>query len=198
MNSKQEISKKFWIILLSVCLFLIIVVAIAFAAFSNRKPVVLEKEEDGGNVVLNYSSDVSGLRLLNAVPTTDAIAMKKMDEGEFFDFSVDVLLNEAPSIEYEISIKKDLNYSTISDDDIRIYLEQEKSGTYSNVFGPDKYTALKQASSLGTKSGSMVLLKVKRKKSTTDHYRLRVWLSDKSLVTSGNYSVEISVVGVAK
>ena len=44
----------------------------------------------------------------------------------------------------------------------------------------------------------MVIVKESTKRSLKDNYRLRMWLSNKSLSKSGNYSVEVVVNGHAK
>ena len=197
-KDKFELSKRFWIIVIAVCAVMIVFVTIGIIVFSNREPEVIEQEETGGTVTLNYSSDINALTIKNAKPTTDAVGMKNMTEGEHFDFSVTTDLQDAPKLEYEISIKKDSDISNISDNDIKIYLEKEDSGTYTKVFGPDKFVPSKNYSSVGTPVGSMVLLNVKKLKSETDNYRLRIWMSDKALSSGGKYSVEININAVAK
>ena len=198
MNNKKQLSKNFWYLMLGICLFLIIVVAIGFGIFANRKPNVITKIENGGNVILNYTSDVNGLKLMNASPTTDEVGIKSMDDGDYFDFSVDTALDNAASIEYDIVIIKDTKNSTISNDDIRIYLEHEESGSYVKVFGPEKYEPTKEDTLSGIKAGSMVLYHVKKTKMETDHYRLRMWKSDKSVLPEGSFSVEVVVKGESK
>ena len=56
---------------------------------------------------------------------------------------------------------------------------------------------LKKKTELGSKPGSMVLTKTKKTNSSVDNYRLRVWLSDTSLV-SGDYSIKIEVNAISK
>jgi uncharacterized protein YpmB len=197
-KEKKDLSKKFWYIVITISIVLIILIAIGFALFANSNNKVIDTEENGGNIVLNYTSNVNGLQITGAVPTTDAVGMINSEDGKYFDFSVNVKLDEASSIEYEISVVKDKANSTISDDDIRIYLEKEKSGTYTKVFAPAKFTGIKEESDLGSKKGSMILTSSKAIKNTTDNYRLRMWLSDKSLLTSGSYSIEIEVNGTAQ
>lgn len=196
-ENKEEIP-KFLILELSLCIAFVVIVAIGIAVFANREEKVIYKKENGANIVLNYSSDVNGLSIKNATPTTDVIGLQKSEDGEYFDFSIDIDLDNAPSLEYEISAVKDKVNSTISDDDIKIYLEKEKSGTYTKVFGPSKYTPLKKKDKFGTEAGSMVLLTTKKTNTSTDNYRLRMWLSDKSVTTNGNYSIEIVVNAIAK
>lgn len=197
-NKKEKgLSKNFLIMLICTCFILVILVVIGFIVFFNQDKEIIEETKNGGNVTLNYSANASGLSIVNAVPTTNAIGMINADESQYFDFSVDVDLDEADSVDYEIFIKKNSN-NTISDDDIRIYLEQEKSGTYAKVADPVSFKAIKEDSKLGTKKGSMILAKCKKTNSGTDNYRLRMWLADSSLTQVGNYSVELNIVGKAK
>ena len=189
----KELSAGFWIFIISLCVILTAVFTVSLIVFHNREPEVVEKEKDGGYVTLNYTSEANVLTILGAVPTADAVGMKNMAEGQYFDFSVDVDLQDAPQVEYEISIIRDKTVSTISDNDIRIYLEKEESGTYTKIFGPEKYTPAKNYSSVGSEPGSMVLTNVKKIKSGTDNYRLRIWLSEEALTTGGSYSVDIDI-----
>lgn len=195
-ENKEEIP-TFLILIVSICVVFIIIVAIGFAAFIDRENIIEEHEEPGSNIVLKYSTDYNGIKLKNPTPTTDAVGIKKDENGEYFDFSVDVKLDNAPSVEYEISVIKDRS-STIADSDIKLYLEKENSGTYTKVFGPDKYTPLKKSTKLGSKSGSMVLLKTKKTNSSSDNYRLRMWLSETSTTQTGDYGVMIVVNAISK
>jgi len=192
------LSKFFLILICVICIVMIILVAIAFIVFSHRDEKVIEKTKNGGDIVLNYSSNVNGLSIVGATPTTDALGIKDLTDGKYFDFSVDVSVKDANYVEYEISITKNSANSSISDDDIRIYLEKEESGSYSKVFGPSKFKALKEKTKLGSGKGTMVLYSTQKKKSTVDNYRLRMWLSDKSVSQIGNYAVEINLNGKAK
>lgn len=196
-ENKEEIP-KFLVFILCLCVVFIIIIAIGFAVFMNRREEVIENEENGANVILNYSADKNEIKITKATPTTDQVGIKKLEDGEYFDFSVETELDNAPSLEYEIAIVKDKVNSNISDDDIRIYLEKEKSGTFTKVFGPDKYKPLKKKNKFGTDVGSMVLVDTKKTNTSTDNYRLRIWLSDKSVTTDGNYSVKVVVNALAK
>ena len=198
MEKKRELTKNFWITWILIFLLLIIASAVGFGLFSNREEEVIVNDENGGDVVLNYSSDFPGIIIKNAVPTTDAVGMKKMEDGDYFDFSVETILDNARSVEYELSLVKDKKLSNIPDEDIRIYLEKENSGTYSAVFEPKGFTPLKKDSKYGSKTGDMVLTKEKKTRKSTDLYRLRIWLRDQSTVVNGNYSVEVVVSGISK
>ncbi|MBQ9018794.1 MAG: hypothetical protein IJ097_00595 [Bacilli bacterium] len=195
---KEKSGNGFFVVMLIICAVLITLIVFGFIVFINREEEVIEKEENGASIVLNYTSNISGLRIKEATPTTDEVGEKNLNEEEYFDFSVEVSLDNASAVEYEISLVKNQVNSNISNDDIKIYLEKEKSGTYTKVFGPDKFTPLKKNTKLGSKKGSMSLLSVRKTNSTADNYRLRVWLSDKSTLDKGDYEVDVEVNGIAK
>lgn len=190
-----KFSKNFWIILSSICVFFIIFITVGVVLNRVGNTKVIEKNADGGYVTLNYVTDADALTLVNANPTVDATGMRS---NAYFAFSVDVDLKEASKIEYEISLKKDEELSSISDDDIKIYLEKENNGVFMKAFGPEKFTPLVKTSDIGTGRGNMVLANVKKIKSGTDNYRLRIWLSDNSTSMNKSYSVEVEIKAVAK
>lgn len=194
----NELSKSFWYVFGGFSLIIIIIVAMGFFIFSKKDKKVVEEKKHGGNVTLNYSSNVKGLSIINALPTTDVLGAVSDLDGQYFDFSIKVDLDKAKNVEYEISAKKIIKDSTISDEDIRIYLEKEESGTYTKILAPSNFKATNKESAIGTPKGNMVLTKVKKNKSSVENYRLRMWLSENSLMQNGNYSVEIDVVGKAK
>ena len=197
-NNSNNSRRAFVILMLSVSTLLIGFIIIGYVIFNIKGNDVVEEEENGADIVLNYSSNESGIKIRNASKVKDEDGILTLKEGEYFDFSIEVLLDNASYVEYEISAIKDAVNSTTSNDDIRIYLEKEKDGTYTKVFGPDKFTPLKKTSDLGSKKGSMPLINVKKTNSNTDNYRLRMWLSDKSELNSGSYSIDVEVNGIAK
>lgn len=194
----NKLSKKFWIIIIVVCCILIAFLTTGFVISSNESDKVVNEEKNGGELVLNYSGNTDGLTIMNVVPTSDIVGMANNIDGSYFDFSVDVDLDKAKSIDYELSISKVSSNCTIPDNDIKIYLEKMENGVYTEVFGPKKFVGLDDDSSLGTSQDSMILVKDSMNKSGSGKYRLRMWLADTSLVTSGSYSVEVNIVGKAK
>ncbi len=191
----NESNTKFGFIIIGICIALLIFVLFSFVSFINRKGKVVEKKVTGGKVVLNYFNYFPGLEVSNLVPTHDSYAIDS--NSNTLDFSVDSLLEEAASIEYEISLAKDSSNFNVSDEDIKIYLEQEKNNQYVQVVGPTGFVPLKEKTEFGSKAGDMVLLHVKKTKKTTDNYRLKIWLSDTSKQSSGNYKVNLEVNAVA-
>lgn len=188
----------FYYFIFGICLLLFILVISGFIAFVNRKEKIIDNEENGGKIVLNYTNNMAGLYLENTTPMTETIAKKNVKEGEYFDFSVLTSLDNASMIEYEIVLVKNNKKTTVKDDDIKVYLEYEKSGTFIPVLDSTSFSGIKKSTDLGSPVGSMVLYKKKKTKSEDDNYRLRIWLAETSLLESGNIEVEVQVYGHAK
>ena len=195
--ASEKTSKQFNVIIVAIVLILIVVFSLCLWLFFEHKEKVIYQVENGGNVFLNYVSDFEGLSLHNMIPSSDDNGIISLKDGSFFDFSVDTKLDEASIIDYEISLFREKKYAYL-DKYIRIYLEEEKSGTYTKVFGPSEFIPLKKNNKYGTNAGDMVLLHVRKKNKSTNRYRLRMWLSNNSNISSGDYSVSVKINGKAK
>lgn len=184
--------------IVSIVILIVLIVMVSLFYKSPKKEIV--KKVDGGDISLTYTDDINGLSVTDLKPISDAAGIKLDSADMFFDFSVATDLMEANNMEYEISIKKDSNYSTVVDDNIRVYLEEQKGTNYVKVFGPETYKELKEKNSFGTKAGYMPIAKVKKKSSEVDNYRLRVWLYDKASILEGakqNITMKVYVNGKA-
>lgn len=197
-KTNNKLNKTFWILTLVICLLCIAGISVGFYLYKLETDKEVVKEKLGGDVYLKFVGNTNGLTLLNASPMTDQLGALQEGENKFFDFSVEVKLDEAEYVEYEIAIEKDTAFSNIPDAEVKFYLEEENSGSFSKVFGPSEFKPLEEDSLLGTEAGNMVLYTVKKNTSGTTNYRLRMWLSDKSAMLVGNYSIEVSINGKAK
>ena len=193
---KEKMSKKFKILILVLFILFVIITIIGFVVFSKNREKVVTEDKKGGNVTLNYSSDVNFLNITNAVPVTDAVAVTSNTDGSYFDFSVDTEIKDAKDVVYELSVKKVSGNDNLND--IKIYLEKEDSGTYNSIMEPTIFKEEKKKTDIGTEKGNMILVKQKNTKSTIDNYRIRTWVSETSLVTGANYKLEINIVAKAE
>lgn len=197
-KTNSKLNKTFWILTLVICLLCIAGISVGFYLYKLETDKEIIKEKLGGDVYLKFVGNTNGLTLLNASPMTDQLGALQEGENKFFDFSVEVKLDEAEYVEYEIAIEKDTAFSNIPDNEVKFYLEEENSGSFSKIFGPSEFKPLEEDSELGTEAGNMVLYTVKKNATGTTNYRLRMWMSDKSTMLVGNYSVEVSINGKAK
>ena len=196
-KGSNKLSKTFWILTLILCILCIVGISIGFYFYKQETNKVIVKDELGGDVYLKYVGNTNGLTLLNASPMSDQLGALQDGDNKYFDFSVEVDLDEADFVEYEIAIVKDKSFSNIPDNEVKFYLEEENSGSFSKVFGPSEFKPLEKKTELGTDKGDMVLYTVKKADSGTINYRLRMWMSETSTMPVGNYSVEVSINGKA-
>ena len=196
-KKNNELTKTFWIITLILCLLCIVGIGVGYYFYKQETEKKVFKEELGGDVYLKFVGNTNGLTLLNASPMTDQLGALQEGENKYFDFSVEVKLDQADFVEYEIAIEKDKAFSNIPDNEVKFYLEEENSGSFSKIFGPSEFKPLEKESDLGTEAGDMVLYSVKKNSSGTTNYRLRMWMADASTIPVGNYSVEVLINGKA-
>ena len=196
-KGSNKLSKTFWILTLILCILCIVGISIGFYFYKQETNKVVVKDKLGGDVYLKYVGNTNGLTLLNASPMTDQLGALQDGDNKYFDFSVEVDLDEADFVEYEIAIVKDKSFSNIPDNEVKFYLEEENSGSFSKVFGPSEFKPLEEKTELGTDKGDMVLYTVKKADSGTINYRLRMWMAETSTTPVGNYSVEVSINGKA-
>lgn len=194
--NKKGVSKKVicWIILISVLIILIVV--LAFGLLSNKKEDTVQ-EYNSGVITMSYT-DSNVFKFTNLVPLTDSLG-KTSDQ--YFDFVVNTKLEDSDEIDYEIAVSIIEDESNVTGDYVKFYLEKQNSGSFSKVFGPSIFEGITTASKLSTPAGSMVLLEDTKKKDSTDNYRLRVFLDEKSIVSTDvvyYVSVKVDVFGKDK
>ena len=80
MKERKDLSSKFWITVLIVCTLFVIVIAFGFAIYDGMKRPVIENDENGGEVTLNYVDDITGLKIKDMVPTADTVGIKNNKE----------------------------------------------------------------------------------------------------------------------
>ena len=184
-NEKGKISTGLVIGLVVASLIVVGIVSVTSFVYLNAPKEVQERRLDGGNIRLTYSDDDSSLQITSVTMIDDIAGMKINKADSYFDFSVAVDLDEASNIEYEISVIPDSD-TTIPTKYIKVYLEKMKSGSFVSTGNPDVLTLSSKITELGSKKGSMVLLKESTKKSGTENYRLRAWVDSTSqyLVTA--------------
>ncbi len=187
-----------WCLCISFVIILVLVILV-YSFYKTPKEVVTKKL-NGGNISLTYTDDFNGLTIRKCVPLNDNRGMKLDSADMFFDFSVTTELDDADSIDYEISVQKDSSLSTTLDENIRVYLETVKNERYVNVFGPETYDPSTEKSKLGTDVGYMPIYQVNKTNNSTDKYRLRVWLYDKAVFDKRavqNITMKVYVTGKA-
>ena len=178
---KKGISKKIiiWIVIIS--LLLLVVIGFLFVSFFKTREDNI-KEKDSGAVLMTYSNEDNSLSISKVTPIKDEDGIKMENKNEYFDFNITTNLEDAASIEYEITIKPNITDITVLSG-IKVYLERENNGTYTKLFEPKLFVANSSETDLGSPRGSMVIAKVVKDADSVDNYRLRVWIDEKATIT---------------
>jgi len=197
---RDNSSKQILLSVLGVAILVVAVVGVSFAAFTYTGTGTKENKINTGTISMTYTEDTNGIFISNAMPTTDAAGKILNGERETFDFTVSSSIGGSATIHYEIAATKD-NTSTLLDNEVKLYLERKTGGSYTSVMEPKAYTPLATATEFGTPAGSMVLYSGTHTTTTTDNFRLRMWLADTSTSVSTDnkvYSVKVNVYGKAE
>ena len=195
-KKKTPLSAEFWVLFIVICLILSFLLIICYQIYNNRETVIVDEKHEGADIVIDYTSDIKLLSLTDLTPISNAEGING-SEDKFFEFTVDIKQKDAEEVEYELSVIKDKS-STIDDKDVRIYLEKYVNNSYVEVFRPSPFEELTEDTKAGSKKGSMVIYNDSVISSDSQKYRLRLWLSNTSVVTSGSYSIDLAVNAVAK
>ena len=190
-------------IIIFICLIVIIVaiIVIAFSIFNNQPKKVQSEYLNAGNVSMTYTSDYSGLFLTSMIPTSDITGMKIDTADRYFDFTIATEVENDATVIYEISLLKNTAMTNIQNDDIKVYLEKLKDGSYVKVLGPVTYTPISASSEVGSPKNSMILATFTKTSSDNETYRLRVWLADTAQIpvgTTAQFKGKVSVNGKAE
>lgn len=178
-NKEGKVSGKLIVLLVVTTLLVIGAVSFTCYYYFNIPKEVKENKLEGGSVNLTYSDDTSSLRLDSVVKLDDLDGMIINKADSYFDFTVDVALDEASKIEYEISVIPNKE-TTVPSKYIKVYLEKLQTGSFVSVSEPMLLKPIKEKNDFGSKPGSMILYNNSLRRSLSDNYRLRAWVDNTS------------------
>ena len=123
---------------------------------------------------------------------SDEVGKTLTSEEQYFDFSVKADITGNVVANYEIAAEKVIT-STLSDDEVKLYLEKEEGGSYDEVMAPKNFTPLKESTELGTMAGTMLLTSDTLDESGLINYRLRMWVADDTILSDVEKTFEVRV-----
>ena len=134
--------KKENIIIIVVLLIMVIaIIGVSYAAFKFTGVGQRENTITTGSITMSYTESSNTISLDGALPTTDETGMKRLNPGEYFDFTVSSTITGAVNINYEISAK-DVTTSErkIDGSNIKLYLTRlTDDGTEEQAMSPETY-----------------------------------------------------------
>lgn len=197
MTNKKGISFKVWMLLLAVFLSVGAVIGVSCYLFYGEPMNIEYDEVSGGEISMTYTDDQNIFGITNGVKMSDTVGMAQDASDKFFDFTINTDISNANNLEYSIILVKDETLSTSLDENVKIYLEKEVSGSYSEVTGPIVFSPNMKDSEY---ENAMTIYKGTNRNNKTENFRLRMWISDTANITPEqiqNFSVKIMVDGKA-
>ena len=105
---------------------LIAVIGISYAAFNYVGTGQKLNTITTGAISMNYIESSNIISMNNDLPTTDATGKKRLNTGEYFDFTVKSSIKGNTDINYEIAAKEE-NGNTFDGKNIKFYLTKVNS-----------------------------------------------------------------------
>ena len=191
------------IITISFSIFLLlIVVGVSYAAFVYSGTGQKLNTITTGAITMNYIESSNVISMNNALPTTDATGKKRLNTGEYFDFTVKSSIKGNTDINYEIAVKEE-NGNTFSGNNIKFYLTKVNSdGTEVEAMPPKTYSEDTTSNVYTRRPADMMSLFVgnlNQQGDTEIKYRLRLWVDENYNPQNDNggliYKVKVNVYG---
>ena len=181
---------------------LIVVIGVSYAAFQFKGPGGKLNTITTGAVSMSYEESENSINLVNALPTTQTTGKKRLNSGEYFDFTIKSSIRGNMDINYEI-VAKEEDGNTFDSNNIYYYLTKVNSnGSETEVMAPRKYYAEKEENVYtGRPAGvfSMFIGNLAEQGETTITYRLRMWVDEAYNPQNDNggltYKVKVNVYG---
>lgn len=183
---------KLFIIIVTFLIFIIAIIGLSYATFTYTKEHDSINTISTGNISLDYTENTNGINITNAYPMSDEVGKTLTNEEQYFDFSVKADITGNVVANYEIAAEKVIT-STLSDDEVKLYLEKEEGGSYVEVMAPKNFTPLKESTELGTMAGTMLLTSDTLDESGLINYRLRMWVADDTILSDVEKTFEVRV-----
>ena len=181
---------------------LIVVIGISYAAFQFKGTGSKLNTITTGAVSMSYEESENSINLVNALPTTQTTGKKRLNSGEYFDFTIKSSIRGNMDINYEI-VAKEEDGNTFDSNNIYYYLTKVNSnGSETEVMAPRKYYAEKEENVYtGRPAGvfSMFIGNLAEQGETTITYRLRMWVDEAYNPQNDNggltYKAKVNVYG---
>ena len=194
--------KKDLVLILIVFILLIAIVGISYAAFNYVGTGQKLNTITTGAITMNYIESSNVISMNNALPTTDNTGKKRLNTGEYFDFTVKSSIKGNTDINYEIAAKEE-NGNTFSGNNIKFYLTMVNSdGTETEAMPPKTYSEDTTSNVYTGRPADMMSLFVgnlNQQGDTEIKYRLRLWVDENYNPQNDNggltYKVKVNVYG---
>ena len=199
MDNKKDMKKEM-LIMVVLLLLVITLVGVSYAAFNYSGIGKRANTITTGSITMSYEESDNTISLNGALPTTDKTGMKRLNPGEYFDFTVNSKIVGNVNINYEISAKE-IGDGTIDGKYIKLYLTRIKEdGTEEELMVPEVYNEEDTTNEYtGRPNGEMSLYTSSMNSSESNKYRLRMYVDESYNPQDDGggltFSVQVNVYG---
>ena len=199
MDNKKDMKKEM-LIMVVLLLLVIALVGVSYAAFNYSGIGRRANTITTGSITMEYTESSNTINLEGALPTTDKTGMKRLNPGEYFDFTVSSKIVGNVNINYEISAKE-IGEGTIDGKYIKLYLTRIKDdGTEEELMVPEVYNEEDTTNEYtGRPNGEMSLYTSSMNSSESNKYRLRMYVDERYNPQDDGggltFSVQVNVYG---
>ena len=193
-------SRKYIVIIGLMLLLVITLVGVSWAVFNYSGLGTKLNTITTGSITMSYEETDNTISLNGALPTTDKTGKVRLNEGEYFDFTVSSNIVGNVNINYEISAKE-VGDGTIDGSNIKLYLTRIKDdGKEEALMVPEVYNEESTSNNYtGRPANEMSLYTSSMSSSENNKYRLRMYV-DEGYNTQGDgggltFSIQINVYG---
>lgn len=212
---KDNNSKQVLLSVLGVAILVVAVVGVSFAAFQFSQTGAKVNQISTGTITMTYTEDVNGINISNAMPVADNVGKAYTEEtgsGDqryVFDFSVGATISGTTTINYAITASKEAE-STLPDNAVKVYLTDMDDDADTPVSGFEggtvpTYDTLEDigaSDASGAQQGQKLLRRGTFTATTTNEYRLRMWVADTYQVqneaAAQTFKLRVNVYGQAE
>ena len=196
----KEKNRKNEILIIGLILLLIIaLIGVSYAAFRFTGEGTKVNTITTGSITMSYTESDNTISLNGALPTTDKTGMVRLNDGEYFDFTVSSKIVGNVNINYEISAKE-VGDGTIDGSNIKLYLTRLTEDGEEALMVPETYNEeITSNNYTGRPANEMSLYTSSMSSSESNNYRLRMYV-DEGYNPQGDgggltFSVKINVYG---
>ena len=184
----------------SAVLLLGVIVGISYAAFTFGQSGKNLNTMTTGIMQMSYEESSNVIKMTGALPTTDATGKVRLNEGEYFDFTVSSTIQGDAQINWEIAAE-DFSSNTFDGGNVKLYLTRlDGNNNETEVMAPKVFTKkTTENKKTGRPANMMSLATGTMSASTSTKYRLRMWV-DENYNPQGDggnkkFAVRINVYG---
>ena len=195
-------NRKNYLIMILATVLLITIIGISYATFNYVGTGQKLNTITTGAISMNYIESSNIISMNNALPTTDNTGKKRLNTGEYFDFTVKSSIRGNTDINYEIAAKEESG-NTFDGKNIKFYLTKVNSdGAEEEVMAPKTYSEDTTSNIYTGRPADMMSLFVgnlNQQGGTEIKYRLRLWVDENYNPQNDNggliYKVKVNVYG---